>query len=122
MSLKLFRVFSPGLYAPNFQLMNELKVAIIPRVKAIIPVLTEDQGIARVEGVVRKKGTGLSGYTVKLFKTQNNTVLYSTLTDSDGIYKFKNIRKGMECYLVAFPSDADRPTTNARIKTQIIAE
>lgn len=122
MAIKLFRVFMRGSYAASPQKLNELNVAVIPKNFSFLPMIGEDQGFGRFNGVVRKGGLGLPNYTVKLFKKNTDTVIYSTTTDSQGAFMFRNIKKGMECYLVAFPSAADLHKTNARIKTQLIAD
>lgn len=123
MAFKIFRVYAQGLYQPNYQKMAEMKVTTMRKPGfAFMTILNGDQGFGRIEGMVRKAGTPLPNYEVSVYKASLQTLLWTTKTKADGSFKLRNIMKGMECFVVVFPSSEDKVTTNARIKTQIIAE
>lgn len=121
MLIKLFRTFIPGMYLHSQAKLNELKIKIVPKPKIFLPAMTSDQGIGRIVGRVRKSGAPLAGYKVVVFKAVDNAFLNDATTNANGEYMVANLRKGMECNVVVFPSDEDKADTNARIKTQIIA-
>ena len=121
MLIKLFRTFITGNYSHSQAKLNELKIKTVPTPKIFLPAMTVDQGIGRISGRVRKSGLPLSGYKVTAFKAENNAAIKTVTTNANGEYMIVNLRKGMECNVVVFPSDEDKADTNARIKTQIIA-
>lgn len=123
MAFKIFRVYVQGLYQPDFQKMAEMKVSTIQKPGfAFMTISNTNQGLGRIEGIVRKAGTPLPNYEVSVYRASPQTLLWTAKTKADGSFKLRNLAKGMECFVVVFPSNQDKVTTNARIKTQIVAE
>lgn len=77
-------------------------MAILQQVKPIITVLTENQGFGQIKGTTKKIGENYSPVPVCVFRRDNRQLLWETLSKPDGTYRFGNISKDLECFVVAF--------------------
>lgn len=119
MAIKLHRFYVRDSYAVNEQLLNELKVSVIPPNKCFIGAMTSDHGIGRIEGTTKKMGENYSPVTVCVFRRDNKLLLWETESKDDGTYAFRNIAKGLECFVVAFDPNEQ---FNAVISDKLVAK
>ncbi|WP_180176907.1 carboxypeptidase regulatory-like domain-containing protein [Acinetobacter sp. YH12039] len=75
-------------------------------------------GIGRIEGMVRSGGLPCGNMSVQVFKRDNKTLLWETKTTTDGVFKFRNIAVGLECYVMVFDPNREK---NAKVKDLIVA-
>ena len=76
------------------------KVLKLPR--PIITINGDDQGFGQIKGTTKKVGTNYSPVLVCVFRRDNRKLLWETTSRIDGSYAFRNIAKGLECFVVAF--------------------
>lgn len=119
MAIKLFRVFMRGSYAASPQKLQKLKVAITLKNFAFTAPLNENQGLGRIKGTTKKLGNNYSPVLVCCFKRSNRQLLWETTSKPDGSYEFRNIAKGLECFVVAFDPNNQY---NAAIQDKVIAK
>lgn len=93
------------------------KILLLP--KAIMTVSTPDQGYGKINGTTKKIGAKLGNVPVCVFKRSNRQLLWETKSKADGTYTFKNIAKGLECFIVTFDPSEEY---NAVISDKVIAE
>lgn len=91
-----------GNYPTSRSILLDKKVAILQQVKPIITVLTENQGFGQIKGTTKKIGENYSPVPVCVFRRDNRQLLWETLSKPDGTYRFGNISKDLECFVVAF--------------------
>lgn len=59
-------------------------------------------GIGVMEGLVKDTaGKGISGITIDIRRREDNVLLYRTVTDADGVFRFYVYLDGTECFLSA---------------------
>lgn len=119
MAIKIFRAFMRGSYAANLQKLHELKVSIIPKNFAFIASSNENQGLGRINGTTKKIGINYSPVPVCCFKRSTRQLLWETTSKPDGSYAFRNIAKGLECFVVAFDPNEEY---NAVIQDKVVAK
>ena len=119
MAIKLFRVFMRGSYAASPQKLQKLKVAITLKNFAFTAPLNENQGFGRINGTTKKVGNNYSPVPVCCFKRSTRQLLWETISKPDGTYAFRNIAKGLECFVVAFDPNNQY---NAVISDKVVAE
>lgn len=119
MAIKLFRTFMRGSYAVNPQKLHELNVTTIPKNFALITSLNDNQGLGRIKGTTKKLGNNYSPVLVCCFKRSNRQLLWETTSKPDGSYEFRNIAKGLECFVVAFDPNEEY---NAVISDKVVAK
>lgn len=118
MPVKVYRRFIGG-YIPNADMLIEKNVIVQPiPVRSILVSTNQDQGMGRIEGMVRDGGLPKVGVPVHLFNRSTKSLLWEVKTDTYGKFKFKNIAPGLECYVIVF--DTNRKN-NAKVKDMIIA-
>lgn len=76
--------------------------AIVKLPRPIITVLTANQGFGQIKGTTKKVGANYSPVPVCCFRRDNRQLLWETTSKADGTYAFRNIAKGLECFVVAF--------------------
>lgn len=79
--------------------------------------LNTDQGYGKVKGTVKKNSQNYAWVPICIFKRSNRQLLWEIKTNSDGTYEFKNIAKGLECFIVAFDKDGQY---NAVIQDNVV--
>ena len=119
MAIKLFRTFMRGSYAASPQKLHKLNVAIIPKNFALITSLNENQGLGQIKGTTKKVGANYSPVSVCVFKRSTRQMLWETTSKPDGSYAFRNIAKGIECFVIAFDPDNQY---NAVIQDKVVAK
>ena len=119
MAIKLFRTFMRGSYAANPQKLHELNVTTIPKNFALITSLNENQGLGRIQGTTEKVGNKYAAVPLCCFKRSNRQLLWETISKPDGSYEFRNIAKGLECFVVAFDPNEEY---NAVISDKVVAK
>lgn len=109
-----------GGYEPDYTRLNLLGYAVIPRSsRAIVTVMNADQGIGLVKGTVRLESSPVAGMEVCLLRRDTKKLLWTTKTKVDGSFAFSNVKRGLECIVIAL--DLNR-IKNAKIKDQIVAK
>lgn len=118
MAIKILRHFFGG-YAPDYQRLNNMGYLLMSLPRPIVTVLNTDQGFGQIKGTTKKMGAKYSPVPVCVFKRSNRQLLWETKSKADGSYAFRNIAKGLECFVVAFdPADE----YNAVIQDKVIAK
>lgn len=115
---KIFRAFFGG-YEPNYQKLKEMGYSIVKLPRPLITVLNNDQGFGQIKGATKKVGVNYSPVPVCVFRRDNRQLLWETKSKSDGTYAFRNIAKGLECFVVAFDPNEEY---NAVISDKVIAK
>lgn len=116
--IKLLRTFFGG-YEPDSDRLHEMGYAQLRPPKSLIIVRTTDQGFGQIKGVTKKVGANYSPVPVCVFRRDNRLLLWETTSKPDGTYKFRNIAKDLECFVVAFdPND----NFNAVISDKVVAK
>lgn len=118
MSLKINRVFFGG-YDPDFQKLGDMGYLIAKLYQPIITFLNENQGLGQIKGTTKKVGANYSPVPVCVFRRDNRQLLWETTSKADGSYAFRNIAKGLECFVVAFDPNNQY---NAVIQDKVIAK
>lgn len=93
--------------------------AIIRLPRPIISVLNSNQGFGQIKGTTKKVGNNYSPVPVCVFKRSNRQLLWETTSKPDGTYTFRNIAKGLECFVVAFDPNEEY---NAVISDKVVAK
>ena len=108
-----------GNYAPNYAKLTQMKYALIRRNKSIISVTSADHGLGEIKGSTKKLGNNYSPVPVCVFKRSNRQLIWETKSKPDGTYAFRNIAKGLECFVVAFDPAGQY---NAVIQDKVVAK
>lgn len=112
------RVFFGG-YIPNYTKLQSMGYVIMRIPMPIITVLNVDQGFGQIKGTTKKVGANYSPVPVCLFRRDNRKLLFEIKSKADGSYAFRNIAKGLECFVVAFDPDNQY---NAVIQDKVVAK
>lgn len=115
--LRILRVFLGG-YTPNQQKLKAMGYANVRLCRPFITVMTSNQGLGRIEGNVRQGGVPYSNLKVQVFHRNQKILLWETNTNINGDFKFRNISKGLECYVMVFDPMREK---NAKVKDMIVA-
>lgn len=118
MRVKLLRVFFGG-YDPDANKLSAMKYVNIKVPRPIITVLSDNQGMGQIKGTTKKLGQNYSPIPVCCFKRSTRELLWETTSKPDGSYAFRNIAKGLECFVVAFDPAGQY---NAVISDKVVAE
>ena len=116
--LKIFRVFLGG-YVPNTEKIEGMGYKILHIPKPIIMMLNSDQGLGQIKGTTKKVGANYSPVPVCCFRRDNRKLLWEIKSKPDGTYSFRNIAKGLECFVIAFDPNEEY---NAVISDKVIAK
>ena len=118
MSLRIFRVFWGG-YTPDYLKLKQRSYAILKLPRPIITITNNDQGFGQIKGATKKLGTNYSPVPVCIFRQDNRQLLWETRSKTDGSYAFRNIAKGLECFVIAFDPNNQY---NAVIQDNVVAK
>lgn len=99
--LKIFRTFFGG-YTPSHQKLQNMKYFVIKLPRPLITVLNTNQGFGQIKGQTKKIGNSYASVSVCCFRRSNRTLLWETTSKPDGSYGFRNIAKGLSCFVIAF--------------------
>lgn len=116
--LKVFRAFYGG-YQVDSEKLSACGVKRIRLPKPIITILNANHGFGRIKGTTKKVGANYSPVPVCVFRRDNRQLLWETTSKADGSYAFRNIAKGLECFVVAFDPNNQY---NAVIQDKVIAK
>ncbi|WP_228200392.1 carboxypeptidase regulatory-like domain-containing protein [Acinetobacter sp. WCHAc010034] len=116
--IRILRVFWGG-YTPNFEKLASMKYRKINIHRQVITVSSQNHGFGRILGTVKKLGNAYSPVPVCVFKRDTRELIWETKSNSDGSYNFRNIKKGLECFIVAFDPAGEY---NAVISDKVIAK
>ena len=116
MALKLMRVFFGG-YEPNYNTLSERKYKILKPFKPLITSLNSDQGRGKIKGLIKKQGVIFGSTPVFAYKRSNGQLLWRTSSNQDGVYEFRNIAQGLECFVVALDPNQEY---NAVIQDNVV--
>lgn len=111
--LKIFRIFFGAQSSIPFS------NPIIPFPNPIITVSNSNQGLGRIKGTTKKLGANYAPVPVCVFRRDNRQLLWETKSKADGSYAFRNIAKGLECFVVAFDPNEEY---NAVISDKVVAK
>lgn len=116
--LKIFRAFFGG-YTPDYTKLAQRGYVILKLPRPIITILNTDQGFGQIKGTTKKIGVNYSPVPVCVFKRSDRQLLWETVSKPDGSYAFRNIAKGLECFVVAFDPNEEY---NAVISDKVVAK
>lgn len=116
--LKINRLLFGG-YIPDPDKVLRLKYKVVHLPLLIISVFGEDQGFGQIKGTTKKVGENYSPVPVCCFKRSTRQLLWETTSKPDGTYAFRNILKGLECFIVAFDPNEEY---NAVISDKVVAK
>ena len=116
--LKIFRAFFGG-YTPDYAKLAQRGYVILKLPRPIITILNTDQGFGQIKGTTKKIGVNYSPVPVCVFKRSDRQLLWETVSKPDGSYAFRNITKGLECFVVAFDPNEEY---NAVISDKVVAK
>lgn len=116
--LKIFRAFFGG-YTPDYAKLEQRGYAILKLPRPIITILNTDQGFGHIKGTTKKVGANYSPVPVCVFHRDNRQLLWETKSKANGSYTFRNIKEGLECFVVAFDPNNQY---NAVIQDKVIAK
>lgn len=86
---------------------------------AIVTILNDDNGFGQIKGATKRVGVNYSPVPVCAFRRDNRKLLWETTSKPDGSYIFRNITKGLECFVVAFDPNEEY---NAVISDKVVAK
>lgn len=118
MRLRIFRVFWGG-YLADYKKLSEMGYKILTMPRPVIAFLNDSNGFGQVKGTTKKVGANYSPVPVCVFRRDNRQLLWETTSKSDGSYAFRNIAKGLECFVVAFDPNEEY---NAVISDKVVAK
>lgn len=118
MAIKLNRVFF-GDYVADLIKLKAMHYVVTRLPRPIITVLNADQGFGQLKGTTKKVGANYSPVPVCVFKRSNRQLLWEITSKPDGTYAFRNIAKGLECFVVAFDPNEEY---NAVISDGVVAK
>ena len=116
--LSIHRVFWGG-YKPNYAKLQDLGYIVSKLPTAIITITNSDQGFGQIKGQTQKVGAIYPIVPVCVFKRSTRQLLWETKSKADGSYSFRNIAKGLECFVVAFDPNNQY---NAVISDKVVAK
>lgn len=118
MRLKIFRAFW-GNYAADYKKLRDMHYLILSMPKPILTIMNSNQGFGQIKGTTKKTGVNYSPVPVCCFNKLTREFLWEIKSKPDGSYSFKNIAKGLECFVVAFDPSGEY---NAVISDKVIAK
>lgn len=116
--IKIIRVFS-GSYIANQDRLNALKYRRIKPIRKIMLVTDENHGTGQIKGETKRIGSSYSPVPVCVFRRDTRQLLWETKSKANGSYEFRNIAKGLECFVVAFDPNEEY---NAVISDKVVAK
>lgn len=100
--------------------MKSKKYILFPLRSLILPIpVSGNHGFSKIKGVIKKMGANYSPVSVCVFRRDNRQLIWETQSKADGTYTFKNIAKGLECFVVAFDPNEEY---NAVISDKVVAK
>lgn len=118
MRAKVFRIFC-GEYMPDPEKLQAKKYTNMRLRLAPFLALSADQGFGKVVGTTRKLGESIGRVDVVLYKRETADKIWRVKSDKNGNYKFKNVAKSAECFVVALDPNREY---NAVISDGVVAE
>lgn len=118
--VRISRIFYGG-YIPNNDVLLKLNVSrfYFNGVKTLYTPTNSNNGLGKIKGKTQKKGVIYPGVEVSVFKRSDKTPLWTVRSKSDGSYEFRNILKGLECFVVGFDPEQNY---NAVISDKLVAK
>lgn len=86
---------------------------------ALIVTQNTNQGLGQIKGTTKKVGVNYAPVPVCVFRRDNRQLLWEIRSKPDGSYAFRNIAKGLECFVVAFDPNEEY---NAVISDKVVAK
>jgi len=116
--LKIMRMFYGG-YTPDPDKIFFYGVMALSLPRSLISFSNENHGLGQIKGTTKKVGANYSPVPVCCFKRETRELLWETLSKPDGTYAFRNIKKDLECFIVAFDPNEEY---NAVISDKVVAK
>jgi hypothetical protein len=101
LGLKFFRIYIGG-YNPDSAKIQSMGYTIFKLPRPLFVPVGVNQGFGQIKGAIKKVGANYSRVPVCVFRRDNRQLLWEITSKSDGSYAFRNIAKGLECFVVAF--------------------
>lgn len=118
MQAKIFRIFC-GEYTPD-QLKLQSKNYVQMRLRGAPFLATSSlHGGAKIKGATKKIGVAYSPVPVCCFSRADRQLIWETKSKENGTYEFRNIARGLECFVIAFDPNNQY---NAVIQDKVIAK
>ena len=121
-NLKINRIFFGG-YVPNYNKLKQLGYIVLPQLRPIITVNTQDQGLGQIKGLTTEAENGSTvifpNAQICLFKKSTRQLLWETTSKANGSYLFRNVTVGLECFVIAFDPGREY---NAIIQDAVVAK
>lgn len=114
----MFRAFFGG-YVANRSKLQDMHYRTIKHPRPVLIVITADQGFGQIKGTTKKVGANYSPVPICVFRRDNRQLLWEVKSKTDGSYVFRNIAKGLECFVVAFDPNNQY---NAVIQDNVVAK
>ena len=108
-----------GGYTPDYAKLVAMGYIVSKLPKVIITITNADQGFGQINGQTQKVGAIYPVVPVCVFKRSTRQLLWETKSKADGTYAFRNIAKGLECFVIAFDPNNQY---NAVIQDKVVAE
>lgn len=119
MLVKLYRRFIGG-YEPDPAILLAKKVIVQnPTNRRVMLLTSVNHGFGQIKGTTKKLGKGYAPVPVCVFRRDNRQLLWETKSQANGSYGFRNIAKGLECFIVAFDPSEEY---NAVISDRVVAK
>ena len=117
-NVKLTRIFY-GEYAANREKLSAMGYVVMSLPRPIMMISNNSHGLGQIKGTTKKVSANYSPVPVCAFRRDNRQLLWETNSKSDGSYAFRNIAKGLECFVVAFDPNEEY---NAVISDKVVAK
>ncbi len=117
LAIKIMRVFW-GNYDADPGKLIAYKYVPLKLLRPFITILNANHGFGQIKGTTKKVGANYSPVPVCVFRRDNRQLLWETTSKPDGSYSFRNIAKGLECFVVAFDPNEEY---NAVISDKVVA-
>ena len=118
MRAKVFRIFCGEYPADPAKLQAKKYMKVGLRNTPFLP-MTNDHGFGFVTGSTKKTGAPVGSVDVVLYRRETTEKIWRIKSDDHGNYKFRNVAKGAECFVVALDPNREY---NAVISDGVVAK
>lgn len=112
------RVFRGG-YHPSYERLQHKRYAVLTAFLSVYVQTSTDHGKGGLEGVIKLKGLPHPHCPVHVFNKSSLVKIWSTTSDLNGVYVFRNMAVGLECFVIAFDPNEEY---NAVISDKVVAK
>lgn len=116
--VKISRCFFGG-YTPDWNVLKSKKYLVVGKTLKVLSVLNNNQGKGKIKGTINKLGDAFPSVSVCVFRRDTRQLLWEIKSQIDGNYEFRNIKSGLECFVIAFDPNNQY---NAVIQDKVVAK